>query len=131
MLERGESLRVLAAQVDVAALAVRRVRGDRHRLDQRERVAFDDHAILERSGLGLVGVADEVVRSNRLASHCLPLAPGREGGAAAAHELRVADLADHAFRPELERPPQSPVAAVSPVVVEARRVDDPHAAQEP
>ena len=75
VLERGERLRVLAAHVDVAALAAGRVRGDRHRLDQRERIALDEHAILERARLGLVGVADEVVRPHRLARHCLPLAP--------------------------------------------------------
>ena len=115
--------RVLAAQVDVAARAAGRIAGDRHRLDQRERIALDHDAVLERARLGLVGVADQVVRPGRLARHRLPLDAGRERGAAAAHQLRVLDLADHALRPELDRQAQRLVAAGGAVRVEADRVD--------
>ena len=115
--------RILAAQVDVAALAAGRVGGDRHRLDHRERIALQDHPILERARLGLVGVADQVVRPARLAGDRLPLAPGRERGAAAPHQLGVEDLADHAVGAELERAPQRRVAAVRAVVVEALGID--------
>ena len=82
--------RVLGAHVDEAVLAAGRVRGDRHRLDERERVALHQHAILERPRLRLVGVADEVVRLRRLARDRLPLRAGREGGAAAAEQARLA-----------------------------------------
>ena len=82
--------RVLAAQVQVAALAAGGDAGDRHRLDDEERVVLEDHAVLERPRLGLVGVADQVVRALGVAGHRLPLAAGRERGAAAAHQLRVA-----------------------------------------
>ena len=67
VLERVLRLGVLAAEVDVAALAAGRVAGDRHRLDHRERVALHQLAVLERPRLGLVGVADEVVRPRGLA----------------------------------------------------------------
>ena len=82
--------RVLAAQVQVAVLAAGGDAGDRHRLDDEERVVLEDHAVLERPRLGLVGVADQVVRALGVAGDRLPLAPGRERGAAAAHQLGVA-----------------------------------------
>ena len=115
--------RVLAAHVEVAVLAAGREGGDRHRLDERERVALHQHAVLERAGLGLVGVADQVVRARRLAGDGVPLAAGRERGAAAAQQLRVRHLADHALGAELDRAPQRRVAAVRAVLVEARRID--------
>src|SRR6185369_3317374 len=80
--------RVLAAQVEVAALAAGRVAGDRHALDDRERILFHQQAVLERARLGLVGVADQVVRPGRRLRDRVPLAPGGERGAAAADQLR-------------------------------------------
>ena len=68
--------RVLAAQVEVAPLAAGREAGDRHRLDQRERVALHHDAVLERARLGLVGVADQVMRRTgrrATASHLRPV----------------------------------------------------------
>ena len=118
-LERVLRLGVLAADVDVAALAAGCVGGDRHRLDQRERVALHDHPVLERAGLRLVGVADEVVRAHRLPRDRLPFDAGRERGAAPALQLRVLQLADHALGAELDRASQRGVAAVGAVLVEA------------
>src|SRR5262249_7930210 len=46
--------RVLTAQIEVAALAPRRVARDGHALDQRERILLHQETILERPGLGLV-----------------------------------------------------------------------------
>ena len=79
--------RVLAAQVDVAALAAGCIRGDCHRLDHRERVSLQDHPIFERPRLRLIRVTDQIVRTAGLARHGLPLAPSRKGGAAATHQL--------------------------------------------
>ena len=123
-------LRVLAAEVDVALLAARGIGGDRHRLDQRERVALHHHAVLEGSRLRLVGVADQIVGPGRLPCHRLPLDAGREGGAAASLQLRVLDLADDALGPELERTSQRRVAAVCPVVVQAGGIDGPDTAEQ-
>ena len=121
VLERVLRLGVLAADVEVAPFAPGRVGGDRHRLDQRERVELHDHAVLERSRLRLVGVADEVVRAHRLPRDGLPLDAGREGGAAAPLQLRVLQLADDALRAELDRAPQGLVAAARAVVVQRSR----------
>ena len=81
-------------------------------------------------GLGLVGVADQVVRAPGLARDGVPLAPHREGGAAAPDDARVHDLADDALGTELDRAPQGVVAAVGAVVVEALRIDRADAAQQ-
>ena len=80
-----------------------RVRGDRDRLDERERVLLHEHAVLERPRLRLVGVADEVVRARGLLRDRLPLQPGREGGAAASEERRRLHELDDALRAELAR----------------------------
>ena len=68
--------RVLAADVDEALVAARGERGDRHRFDDRERIALHQDAILERARLGFVRVADQVVRRAgcvRTASHLRPV----------------------------------------------------------
>ena len=90
--------RVFAADVEEALLRARGEAADGHGFDDRERIVREQHAILERAGLGLVGVAHQVVRQRRLPAHGLPLAAGRERRAATAHELRRGHLADHAPR---------------------------------
>jgi len=95
--------RVLRAHVDERLLAPRRVRGDSHRLDQPERILLHEDAILERPGLGLVGVADEVVRLRLLARDRLPFGSGWERCAAAAEQRRLLHELDHALRPKLAR----------------------------
>ena len=95
--------RILAANVEEAALAAGGESGDRHRLDDGERIAVEQHAILERAGLRLVGVADEIVRTRRLLGDRVPFAAGGKRGAAAAHELRVDDFANHGVGADLER----------------------------
>ena len=55
------------------------------------RLLGQDLTVLEGAGLGLVGVADRVVRGGLLAGHELPLAPGREAGAAHAAQAGVLD----------------------------------------
>src|SRR4029450_7237933 len=97
---------VLAADVDEPLLRSRGVAGDGERLEDSERIMLHEHPILERAGLGLVRVADEVVRSDRLFRDRLPLHTGGERSAPAAEELRVLELADHALRTELHRPPE-------------------------
>ena len=107
----GLGLGVLAADVEVALRAAGREGGDRHRLDGRERVALEQDAVLERARLGLVGVADQVVGLAGWAADGRPLAAGREGRAAASHQLRRGHLGDHGLRAHLEGAGQGRVAA--------------------
>ena len=54
------------------------------------RVALEIVAVLEGAGLALVGVDREIARL-RLLAHELPLAPGREAGAAEAAQARLVE----------------------------------------
>ena len=118
-LQRPQRPRVLAAQVEPAVLAASGEGGDGHRLDDRERVALHQHAVLERAGLGLVGVAHEVVRAGRLARRRRPTCgrsgrPRRPGRPARSRSTSWITAAG----PDLERPAQRLVAAGRAVVVE-------------
>ena len=123
VLEARVRERVLRAHVDEAALAAGRVRRDRHRLDERERVAFHQHPVLERARLRLVGVAHEVVRLRRLARNRLPLGARRERGAAAAEQVRLRHRAEDTVPAELERAVERGVAAARAIRVERLRID--------
>ena len=70
---------------------------DQRALEEAERDAEHDLAVLERARLGLVGVDHEVVRLGDLVRlrHEAPLAAGREEGAAAAAQVRGVELLDH------------------------------------
>ena len=70
------------------------------------------------------------MRPHRLLGDGLPLDPRRERRSPTAHELRVGDLSDDPFGTELVGSSQGLVAAVGPVVVDRRRVDPPHPAQQ-
>ncbi len=99
---RASACGILAADVEVALRRARREGGDRHRLDDRERIALHQHPVLERAGLRLVGVADEVVRLGGLRRDRGPLAAGRERRAAAADELGCGDLVDDGLGADLD-----------------------------
>src|SRR3546814_12445430 len=62
--------------------------GDRHALDHRMRVVAQDVAILGGPGLGLVGVAEDVLLHAAVLGHEAPLQAGREACAAAAAQDR-------------------------------------------
>ena len=117
--------RVLAADVEVAVLAAGRVA--RRSSSPRSR-ANGSPSMITRSlnvpGLGLVGVADQVVRAPRLARDGVPLRPIGNAAPPRPTSVRVDHLADHALGPEVDRPAQRVVAAVGAVVVEALGVDE-------
>lgn len=121
---------VLAAQVQVSLVRAGGVRGDRHGLDQRVRVALHQHAVLEGARFGFVRVADDVVGMVGLRRRGLPFAAGGEGGAATPDQAGVGDLADDSGGAQLEGPAQGGVATVGAVVVQRRGVHDSDAAQQ-
>src|SRR5215472_14771280 len=59
----------LAVDVVVSALAAHGIGRDRHALDQDVRVVAHDVAVLERTGLSLVGVAHQVLGTMILLRH--------------------------------------------------------------
>jgi hypothetical protein len=92
---RVQQLRALghfATDVDVGELHVVREARDDHPLDELMRIFVDDLAILERAGLGFVGVADEINRLAAATVHEAPLESAREArttATAQARELHV------------------------------------------
>ena len=95
--------------------------GDRHRLDERERVALHQHAVLERARLGLVGVGNEVVGARPWAATACHLRP--VGNAAPPRPTRPAASRPRRSPPTARsrRPAQRVVAAVRAGSRRARR----------
>src|SRR3954465_5446082 len=116
---------VLAADVDERARRADDVRRDDHALDEHVRRLLHELAVLERAGLGLVGVADEVLVHRPLGQEG-PLLAHRESGAAAAADPRAVELGQDVLAAHAERLAQRAVAAAALVDVEgveARLVD--------
>ena len=120
MLQALPRQRVLAAQVEIAARRTHGEPGDRDRLEQGVGILLEDHAVLERPGLRLVGVAHHVAGRHRLRGDGRPLPAGRERGAAATHEPRVGHLRDDGIGPDGHRPGERLVAARRPGTHRAR-----------
>ena len=86
--ERAEGVRIFGADIDVALGRADRERGDRHALDQEERVALHQHAVGESAAVALVGVADDVFLLRLDAGDRAPFDPGRKSRAAAPAQAR-------------------------------------------
>src|SRR5438128_53594 len=83
------------------------------------RVAFHQLAVLERAGLALIGVADQVARARVVFRDEGPLHAGREAGAAAPPQPGLLDHLDDVCRRDLAQHfPQRLVAARTLVVGE-------------
>ena len=98
--------------------------GDRHALDQGEGIAFHDHAVGERAGVALVGIADDVFLRRLGGHHGLPLDARREARAAAAPKAGIGDRLDDGGRGHLERLAQALQTAMRFVVLERQRIGD-------
>ena len=108
---------VLVAHVHVPVLGPDGPACDRHRLDEPERVVLEQDAVLERSGLRLVGVGDDVLRAARGGDR-VPLAAGGERGTASADETGVVDRSARRGRTDLRRARERTRAAARDEVVE-------------
>ena len=124
--------RIFVTQVDVGSLGFDRPGGDQHALEKAMRVALEIVTVLEGAGLALIRVDREIARF-RLLPDELPLAPGREAGAAQAPQTggveRGEQVEAHLIRLETRRllpeeAPQQPIAAISDVVLEIDDVRD-------
>ena len=73
-------------------LRVEREAGDEHALDELMRIFVDDVAILERAGLGFVGVADEIDRLLLVRLDEAPLHAAGKTRAAAAAQVPTSSL---------------------------------------
>ncbi len=125
LIERDLRMRVFRAQVDVTLRGSDRDAGNRHALDEHERIAFHDHAVGERAAVALVRVADDVLLlAHRRVVDRLPLDAGREACAAAAAQAGLRDFLDDLDGLDGERPLEPLVAAVRLVVGERDRIGE-------
>src|SRR5690606_3781822 len=84
----------LAAQVVVGDGRTGRVACDRESLDDGVRVVAQDVAILARTRLRLVGIAQDVFLPRHVARHERPLEPGRETRTTAPAQRTLLELVD-------------------------------------
>jgi hypothetical protein len=96
--ERRRRPRVLAAHVDERLLGAGRPGGDDQAFQQLMGAAFEENAVLEGAGLGLVGVTHEVLRPVRLLGHERPLQTRQKARAAAALQAGILDELDYVGR---------------------------------
>jgi len=116
--------RVLVADVDETLVGADRPGADHHALEHRVRVALHDRAVLERSRVALVAVAQHEAPIARRAPARPPLAAGVEAGAAAAALARDRHLLDHLVRRHLEEGLGKPrVGALGDRIEDVGRVD--------
>src|SRR5690606_18127117 len=117
----GEYLRrleELSAAVDVDVLGANRVGADQASFDELVRIPADELPVLERAGLRLVRVADQVVGLAGVLRHEGPLHAGREARPATAAETRLLDGVDDLLGRHAQRLAQSRVAAALHVGLE-------------
>ena len=91
----GNRVGVFAADVDIALPRSDRVGGNRHALDQLERIAFHQHPVGKGAAIAFVGVADHVFAGAGSIRNGLPLDARREACAAAAAQARCGDFGQH------------------------------------
>ncbi len=126
-LQRRFGVRILGAHVDVALRGAGGHPRDRHALDERERIAFHQHAIGEGAGVALVGIAHDVFLRAPGRRRRLPLDAGGEGRTAASAQAGLEDFLDRGLGADFQGPREAASAAVRAVVIERQRIGDAHA----
>ena len=112
VLEALRRQRIFSADVDEAELGPRGEGGDRHRLDDRERVVFHQDAVFERSRFRFVRVAHDIVRHRGRLCDRVEFSPGGKRRAAATQKLRRGDFANNARASKFEGALERAVTAV-------------------
>jgi hypothetical protein len=125
--QRTLCVRILDSQVNVALGRADGERGDRHAFDQRERIAFHQHAVRERSRITLVCIARHVLLRRRRIENSLPLDTRGKCSSAATTQPRLRDCLHDLLRLHEQRVAQTLVASVLQIVGQTGRLDDARA----
>ena len=115
-------MRIFRADIDIAHGRADRDAGDRHALDQEERIALHQHAVGESAAVALIRIADDVFAIRCRRGGGSPFDARREAGAAAPAQARGQNLVDRRLGPEPQRGLQPLQPAVAAVIVERERV---------
>ena len=116
-------VRILDAQVDVPLSGADGHCRDGHPFDEREGVAFHQHAVGERPGIALVGIACDELPVGRRVEHCFPLDAGRESRAAPPAQTGVGHFLHDRRGSHRQRALQCLVTTMRQVLVEADGID--------
>ncbi len=123
-LEPLDGQRVFGAAVDVTLVRAHGVAGDGHAFDDAVRIALQDAAVHECSGVAFVGVADGVLDATWGLATQLPFQAGEEASATAAAQAGALGLLNHLIRRHLcERLAQRGIALARDVLVNAFGID--------
>ena len=123
MIQTSVRVRVFGPQIDVALRGAHCDARNGHALHERQRVAFHHHAIGERTGITLVGIAGDVLLRRALLEDRLPLDAGWKRRTTAPAQAGVADGLNDRFEAQRQRSPQPLVAAVDHIVGHTRRIN--------
>jgi hypothetical protein len=103
---------------------------DGHGFDHGEWVPLHHHPVFERSGLGFICIAHQVVREHRLASYCSPFSTGRKCGTTTTNQSSGGDFFDDCARADCHSFGEGHVSAVRPVSIERKWIVGSDALQE-
>ena len=124
------SQRIFAANIEIAACASGRERRDRHSFQDGKRITFHQEPVLERAGLGFIGVTDDIMGTPGRMGDRLPFSSGGKSRTSPPKQLRGDDFRNHSFRPQFDRPPQRSIAAFPSIGLETFRVGSPDSPEE-
>ena len=96
-LEAFIDLENFAVNIVVARAGAGDIRCNQHAFNDQMGVVLQDVAVLERAGLTLVGIADQVFLTGKLTRHEAPFKPGREPRAATSAQCRLLELGNDGF----------------------------------
>ena len=111
---------------DSPCVAPTAIAGDRHAFDQREGIAFHDHAVGEGAAVAFVGVADDISAVGLRVGDGLPFDAGRKARAAAPAQAGFRHFGDGRRGADLDGALQAAPARQGGVIVQRNRID--HAA---
>ena len=123
--QAADGQRILGPHINESLIGPHRISGDGHAFEYGMRIALEHAAVHERTGIALVGIADDVFFGAGRFGDGAPLQAGRESGTAAAAQSAADDGFDHALGILLgERVEQRGVAVGGDVTFDALGIDD-------
>ena len=137
-----DGIGVLRAHIHDSAVGTDGVGGNRHPLQEQERIPFHHHSVGVRAAIALVGVDADVlvcgrrrrfpaVWTGRSFGHCPPLDSGGKAGTSSAAKAGVDNAVDHVRRGHRERGAQTHHSSVREVVLRVDGVCDAHPLEYP
>src|SRR5215472_11326524 len=98
LLEDAGAKRELTSDIDEGGMRLNRIRGDKRALDDRMGIFLDEQPVLERAGLTLIRVANQILGLGIVFRHEAPLHARGKSRAATSAQARSLNLVDQLLR---------------------------------